>query len=141
MAEEPLQGAPPEPRWPFPPTYLGRQNALIAIQATLKGVLLPLQEVSRAYGTLGGIAPPAMAEGRWTLPAGATLSVRAGGQILISVDEIARGVVPPPDPLLCLASALHDAERWAEACRVFSEVIDWAEAQAAEYPEMDPFDG
>jgi hypothetical protein len=123
---------------PWPPTYQGRLRALEDQREALRAVLGPLRDAVRAFHALGAIGAIReqegdVAHGRWPMPAGAVLVVRAGYDLHTDVGEIARGVVPTPDPMVCLASALCTPELWNEAMVAFRRATDWAVKQAAEY--------
>lgn len=128
---------------PWPPTYTGRLRALEDQRQSLRAVLGPLHDAARAFRALGEHGAFAfgaireqegdVAHGRWPMPAGAVLVVRAGYDLHTDIGEIARGVVPPPDPIVCLASALCTPELWDEAMVAFRQATDWAVKQAAEY--------
>lgn len=121
---------------PWPTTYQERLPVLRAQLDALQAVLRPLYDAHRAFEQLGG-------ERRqrddpdttytWELPAGALLEIQAGFKLRVDVGEIGRGVVPPPDPLMCLASALCDAEQWEAAMTVLTEAAAWAIEQAREW--------
>jgi len=125
----------PEPAAPWPTTYLARLDALAAQQDALQARLRPLRDAARAFHVLGALGPGEGIEvqARWPLPAGAVLVVRAGYKLHTDVGAIGAGVVPQPDPLVCLASALHSPALWAEAMGVFREAAAWAAEQAAIY--------
>ena len=124
---------------PWPPAYQDRLRALERQQDALRAILLPLRDAARAFHALGALGAPSPqgdleAHARWPLPAGgAVLEVRAGFFLHADVGEIAAGVIPAPDPLVCLASALHTPELWTEAMAVFRKAGRWATKQAAEY--------
>jgi hypothetical protein len=61
------------------------------------------------------------------------LEIRAGFTLHTDVGKIGEGVIPAPDPMVCLASALHTAELWNEAMVAFRKAAAWAAQQAAEY--------
>jgi hypothetical protein len=121
-------------RWPA--AYQDRIPVLRDQLAALKAVLGPLYDAHRAFEQLGG--GPDQADGSdatraWRLPGGALLLIQAGFKLRVDIGEIGRGVIPPPDPLMCLASALCDAETWAAAMRVLTEAAVWAIDQAREW--------
>lgn len=120
----------------WPPAYQDRVPVLREQLAALKAVLLPLYDAHRAFEQLGGDRDQAdgpAATRTWRLPAGALLVIKAGFSLNVDVGEIGRGVIPPPDPLKCLASALCDAETWAAAMTVLTEAAVWAIEQAREW--------
>lgn len=117
---------------PWPPAYQDRLGVLRAQLDGLAAVLRPLQEAHRTFSGLGGDLPEPVV-GRWVLPAGAVLVVRAGFDLWTDVGEIGRGVVPPPDQIACLASALCNAELWRTAMVEFAAAAQWATQQAAEW--------
>ncbi len=122
--------APGLPPWPF--AYQDRLAVLRGQLDGLEALLRPLHEAHRAFVRLGGEAPSPV-EQRWVLPAGAVLLVRAGSSLVTDVAEISRGVIPPPDPVTCLASALCNAELWRTAMVEFRSATQWAERQGAEW--------
>ena len=125
---------PGPPSWP--PTYQGRLRALADQIEALRAILGPLQAAARAFQVLGGLHPLDTRDEvshRWTMPLGGVLVVRAGYSLRTDVAEIARGVIPPPDPVVCLASALCSPELWEEAMGAFRQATEWAAQQAAEY--------
>lgn len=123
----------PAPAWPpWPPAYQGRVAVLQDQLDGLAALLRPLHEAHRAFSKLGGDLQPPVSR-TWVLPAGATLVIRAGFSLATEVGEIGRGVVPPPDPVACLASALCNAERWRTAMAEFASATQWATEQAAEW--------
>jgi len=120
-------------RAPWPPTYLARVHDLRGQLNDLGSLLRPLQDAHRAFKALGGEEPTEGVTERWTLPAGASLIVEAGFRLTTEVGDIGRGVIPPPDPVVCLASALHTAELWAEAMTTFAQAARWAIEQAEQW--------
>jgi hypothetical protein len=120
---------------PWPPTYQGRLRALDDQQWALRALLGPLHDAARAFHALGVLGPGEGIEvtARWPLPAGAVLAIRAGYTLHTDVGEIGRGVIPAPDPMVCLASALHTPELWDEAMAAYREAAAWAAKQAEDY--------
>lgn len=121
---------------PWPAAYQDRLPVLGGQLEALKAVLGPLYDAHRAFEQLGGVrdqADGADATRTWTLPSGALLVIQAGFKLKVDIGEIGRGVIPAPDPLVCLASALCDAEQWAAAMTVFTEAAAWAIEQAREW--------
>ena len=121
---------------PWPAAYQDRLPVLRGQLDALVAVLGPLYAAHRAFEELGGgqrhtDGPDATRA--WKLPAGALLVIQAGFKLKVDIGEIGRGVVPPPDPLMCLASALCDAEQWAAAMMAFTEAAAWAIEQAREW--------
>jgi hypothetical protein len=124
-------------RAPWPPTYQERLQALRGQLDGLATLLAPLHEAHRAFEELGGgrreVDGPDATRG-WKLPLGASLGIQAGFRLRVVIGgDIARGCIPPPDPLLCLASALCDAEQWATVMAAFAEAAAWAVEQAREW--------
>jgi hypothetical protein len=123
-------------RAPWPVAYQDRLPVLSGQLNALKAVLGPLYDAHRAFEQLGGVRDQADgpdATRTWRLPAGALLVIQAGFKLNVDIGEIRRGVIPPPDPLVCLASALCDAEQWAAAMAAFTEAAVWAIEQAREW--------
>ena len=120
---------------PWPPTYQGRLRALEDQRWALRALLGPLHDAAKAFHALGALSPGEGIEvtARWPLPMGAVLEVRAGYTLHTDVGKIGEGVIPPPDPMLCLASALCTPELWDEAMVAFRKATDWAVKQAADY--------
>lgn len=120
---------------PWPPTYQGRLRALEDQRGALRALLAPLHDAAKAFHVLGALSPGEGIEvgARWPLPMGAVLVVRAGYHLHTDVGKIGEGVIPPPDPMLCLASALCTPELWDEAMAAYRQATDWAAQQAAEY--------
>ena len=121
---------------PWPAAYQDRLPVLRGQLDALAAVLGPLYAAHRAFEELGGVRNQADgpdATQTWRLPAGALLVIQAGFKLKVDIGEIGRGVIPPPDPLMCLASALCDAEQWAEAMTAFTEAAVWAIEQAREW--------
>lgn len=121
---------------PWPPAYQDRLPVLRQQLDALKAVLGPLYDAHRAFEQLGGVRNQVDgpdATHTWKLPAGALLMIQAGFKLCVDVGEIGRGVIPPPDPVMCLASALCDAEQWDTAMVAFTEAAVWAIEQAREW--------
>jgi hypothetical protein len=119
---------------PWPPSYQDRLTVLRGQLDALVAVLGPLYAAHRAFEELGGGQHQGdSTTGAWSLPAGARLVIQAGFNLRVDIGEIARGVVPSPDPVMCLASALCDAEHWAAAMAAFTEAAAWAVEQAREW--------
>lgn len=116
----------------LPATYQGRLQGLRDATETLRWRLEPLQDALRAYCALGGTIADLVndTEKRWVLPAGATLAIRAGYYLHTDITGIGEGIVPAPDPLQCLAGALHSEEEWRRAYAAFSEALAWCGEQA-----------
>ncbi len=117
---------------PWPPTYQERLPVLRDQLDGLGRLLGPLHDAHRAFAALGGDREAAASE-TWRLPAGAILWIQAGFNLRVDVGEIARGVIPQPDPVICLASALCNDELWRATMVVFQEATQWAVAQAREW--------
>lgn len=121
---------------PWPAAFQDRLPVLREQLAALRAVLGPLYDAHRAFEQLGGVRGQAddhAATQTWRLPAGALLVIKAGFTLNVDVGEIGRGVIPPPDPLTCLASALCDAETWEAAMTALTEAAVWAIEQAREW--------
>jgi hypothetical protein len=118
---------------PWPSTYQERLRVIESLMERLRRRLGPLQDAVRAFRVLGGEVLPNLAERRWTLPAGATLAIRAGYDLHVDLGGIGKGVIPEPDPLVCLASALSTEDMWRGACAVFLAALAWCAEQAAEW--------
>ena len=119
---------------PWPATYQDRLPVLRGQLDALVAVLGPLYTAHRAFEELGGVRnESADATRTWRLPGGALLVIQAGFKLRVDVGEIGRGVIPEPDPLMCLASALCDAQQWAAAMAAFREAAAWAIEQAKDW--------